>query len=219
MYCDFGDSKNGINELTAYRTPASHALEIAIQGSAQGNCAFTVENIFKLFGDVDFLESRQFGRLHQILLRFYQSSLEDTLLDGDTDINTVDINNRTPLYWVATRADLITMNLLLRYQADPNKGMPALITFCHQGFLGIANALIDHGANLTAHEKDGYTAFAVSCRHPSRAAMVSRSLEMRIIQILLMNMSKHLCIMHVVKLTSSISYFLACKCKHDKPDF
>jgi hypothetical protein len=54
MYCDFSDSNSRINELIAYRTPASHAWEIAIQGSAQGNCAFTTENVFELFGDVDF---------------------------------------------------------------------------------------------------------------------------------------------------------------------
>jgi hypothetical protein len=54
MYCDFSDSNSRINELIAYRTPASHSWEIAIQGSAQGNCAFTTENVFELFGDVDF---------------------------------------------------------------------------------------------------------------------------------------------------------------------
>jgi ankyrin repeat protein len=134
--------------------------------------------VYSIFGDTGYIEAQKFNRLHKIVLGFYVSSLEDALKDGDTNINGVDINNKTPLHWAAARGDIATTKLLLQYGADPNQGMSPLIPVCHHGYFDVANELVDHGAAINLRELDGYTPLAASCRIASGTAFALKLLKM-----------------------------------------
>lgn len=67
------------------------------------------------------LEERQLPVLHRIVLGLAEADLETQLrLSTMVKINALDYQGRTALSWAAIRGDSASLNLLLKYGADPN---------------------------------------------------------------------------------------------------
>jgi len=83
----------------------------------------------------DALLSKKFTRLHCSVLGFVKVDLEQVLRESTlSEINALDCNDRSPLYWAVRRADTVGSELLLRYGADPNVGVSPIVWSCRGSF-------------------------------------------------------------------------------------
>lgn len=65
-------------------------------------------------------ERRQFTKIHKIINRILHCDLERELSRSPDLINQVDADGRTALSYAAARGEATTVDILLRYGADPN---------------------------------------------------------------------------------------------------
>ena len=118
-----------------------------------------MKRLFIEFEDV--LYERRFSRLHISVLKL---STEDfgQLLDKSTlsEINALDFNSRSPLYWAVRRADPWSSKSLLLHGADPNAGTSAVAWSCSESFVSpeTLRNLLDYGADPNGRDLDGHTA-------------------------------------------------------------
>ena len=68
----------------------------------------------------DYLEERQFSKLHKIVLGITSHNPSTELAVSCADIDNVDSMGYTPLLWAARRGDSEAVNLLLKAGANPN---------------------------------------------------------------------------------------------------
>ncbi|KAI2696262.1 hypothetical protein CBS147332_9136 [Penicillium roqueforti] len=125
-----------------------------------------------------YLNTRGFTELHQVLLRINQEvSLEDYLNslernDLDTLINCIDIRGRTPLMWAVEFGWSGATQILLDYGADPHRatttkrGSSTLLhlavagprsQFSRAGFLEVIELLLQRGVDVNAKDHEGWT--------------------------------------------------------------
>jgi ankyrin repeat protein len=112
-----------------------------------------VADVKKLFPSTAALEERRiFSRIHQIVCKLLPLYLEIEIKKAPHRIDEPDTDGRTALHWAAARGDEKSVELLLRYGANPNT--PDRIV---QGPLrsslkatepGVLKLLIEYGANL-----------------------------------------------------------------------
>ena len=86
-----------------------------------------------------------------------QSRIAKELILKGADVNKNDKSGSTPLLSAAVRSDGEILELLLQYGADINKNTP-LVLVAAEGNYYVAEALITHGANINAIDKEGGTA-------------------------------------------------------------
>ena len=97
--------------------PIELYYERAFSGQFQGESYQLIRRMFK---DSDFLETRQFSVLHKIVLGLMDDDLGHELGKSTALINNADAQGRTPLCWATIRDDLPKINVLLRFDANPN---------------------------------------------------------------------------------------------------
>lgn len=117
---------------------------------------------YDLFTDTDTLDQQEFNFLHLIVLGLRHLNLEMVLaqcLSPQCDIDTPDVNGRTPLIWAAWRGDVKTIALLLTSRADINKtdheGHSALAKAVKSGHLDCVRKLLEAGASFKTGNDHG----------------------------------------------------------------
>ena len=70
-----------------------------------------------IFQDPEYIESRQFTKIHKIVVGLLERSLELELKDHTININAIDAHGKTALAWASARKDRAT---ILETGADPN---------------------------------------------------------------------------------------------------
>ena len=108
----------------------------------------------------DVLLERQFSKLHFSVLGLINQGLEQILEDSSVEVNVVDCNSRSALYWAVRRADITSAKLLLHFGADPNVGVSAIAWSCKDSFVTpeCLQALLDAGANANGWDSYCHTA-------------------------------------------------------------
>lgn len=151
----------------------------------------SLEALREVFGsEADYIETQNFNKLHRLVIGIDQGSLEETIEEGDFDIDAVDVMGRTPLYWASTRGDSDKVKLLLKYGASPNAGLSVIIgvihhlelaqestDFTHANKFQIIELLINSGVNLNVKEVDGYSPLHAAARHANGQHVLTLLLE------------------------------------------
>ena len=118
-----------------------------------------LETLKMLFPDHGQLEKYQHPKLHKIILGLDASELETELVNSTLDVNAVDSNGRTALFWAAKRGDIPMTEHLLRAKADPNlcdnNGDSPLL---QSTSLACSKMLLQAGANVRTMNRFGLTA-------------------------------------------------------------
>jgi palmitoyltransferase ZDHHC13/17 len=88
--------------------------------------------------------------------------------------DTADRDGRTCLQWACYQGDAISVELLLRYGADPNKTDPGGLTALHwavvKGNVGCIARVVDRGGQVTAKNNQGQTPLELAGQLKSVAA-------------------------------------------------
>jgi hypothetical protein len=131
-----------------------------------------ISSIAQTFVDPDYLESRQFTSLHKTILGLSVSinTLESTLELSTSLINQTDANGRTCLSWASARNDQASLDILLRYGADPrildNEGQSPLIQAVRVGSHGCIASLVQSGLNISSKSAFGGTVLHAAAAAP-----------------------------------------------------
>jgi ankyrin repeat protein len=110
------------------------------------------------------LQARHFSRLHLLVLNLTEQDqcqdLEAALRINTSDIDSLDVDQRTPLYWAIRRRDLNAVRTLLKYGASVTVGSSAIAWTCkdYHDSLEVLQMLLDYGADPCSHDSDGHTA-------------------------------------------------------------
>ncbi|KAL9083577.1 MAG: hypothetical protein Q9159_005705 [Coniocarpon cinnabarinum] len=122
-----------------------------------------------LFEKETWLEDRHLSTLHKLVLDLLpsQRSLKDELEISTTSINALDSFKRTPLSWAAEIGNEDHVRTLLEYGANPEISSVAGFRPLHyaaQGAkVGCMQALLDHHADVSAHNEWGQHALNITC--------------------------------------------------------
>lgn len=103
-----------------------------------------------------------FTALHRIVLGLSSVDLNHQLHLDDSDLETPDIFQRTPLHWAAQRGDLTKVEILLKWGAKSNVrdgwGSTPLHRAAAHGTVACVLALLGDGADVNARDSNGSTA-------------------------------------------------------------
>ncbi|KAI9687300.1 MAG: hypothetical protein M1822_002343 [Bathelium mastoideum] len=72
-----------------------------------------------LFPGTEYLEERQFNRLHNLIIGLEKGDLEIEAIKLNHLVNGLDLDGWTPLHWAARRGDGAAVSILLENGADP----------------------------------------------------------------------------------------------------
>jgi ankyrin repeat protein len=122
----------------------------------------TEQALGELFSNSDYIERRQFGRLHKIVIGLLGGDLERELELSTSMINDTDSTKRTALTWAAARGDEHAVRTLLKYNAKPNTaciaGNSPLLLAARASRPGAIKPLIEAGAWIDWKNSWQYTA-------------------------------------------------------------
>ena len=102
---------------------------------------------------------RRFSILHRQILGFSAVNLKIENIVNVQDINALDIDGRSPLYWAIRRGDIHAASTLLDYGADPLSAANAISWTC-RGDMEDAQSLkllLQSGIDPDSHDLDGHT--------------------------------------------------------------
>lgn len=160
------------NEDDFNNTPTSLAREKVLSGSLTANEESIVASVF---ANTDYLQTRQFTILHQIVLRLIPRELESELEYSTRDLDAVDASGLTCLSWASARGDEAALETLLAYGADINfpdgAGNKPLH---HVKNVACCNILLASGSDLNARNSYGHTALRVVCRGTGSRPLLER---------------------------------------------
>ncbi|MCJ1235673.1 hypothetical protein MMC14_003644 [Varicellaria rhodocarpa] len=109
----------------------------------------------------DYLEERQFSKLHNIVLGITLHDLKVELAISRVDIDRRDSSGFTPLMWAARRGDYKAVSFLLEAKANPNIhnsfSSSALICAARSS-LACVRLLLEAGADPTHNNNEDYNA-------------------------------------------------------------
>ena len=138
--------------------------------------------MFSLYpGESEWVEEQQYSTLHKIVLGFTCRDLEEELKMSTSTIDQPDAKGRTPLCWAAARADLNTIEVLLRYGADLNAscstGNPPLMRAVRaRSPVGIV-PLLEAGAKFEWRTKQQFTMLTMAAYHQDNADYLTPFLD------------------------------------------
>ena len=116
--------------------------------------AETERELKEMFSETECIERRDFTVLHKIILGLLDKDLESELAGSTATINAVDSDGRTALALAAERGDVMSVNMLLRYGADPAPATTCGNTALHCAVCAFdpccIQPLIDHSAQVNA---------------------------------------------------------------------
>jgi len=121
------------------------------------------EQLRTTFGCED--DGESFTLTHKIILGLSLVDLEDRLTTSTSEIDTYDDKNRTPIWWAAFRGDEEKVKVLLKFGADPNKGIGSypLHQAARELYTEIVEFLLSAGADVNVRNVQGSTATVVAC--------------------------------------------------------
>lgn len=97
-------------------------------------------------------------------VKYQQLEIAKLLISYKADINVQDICSKTPIFYAIESANFKMTKLLLTHQANISY-MPNLLHIAVQNdFKDIVEALLQHGADVNASDKDGNTALLFTCK-------------------------------------------------------
>ena len=132
-------------------------MDLAFDRIISGYASTKIISLFK-----DFIEHKRqhFTRLHLAVLGLTEDNTETLLQTSKVDINAVDINSRTALYWAVRRANLSALRALLQHGADVSTGRDPIAWSCRERFdtSECLELLLTHKANANGCDSDGHTA-------------------------------------------------------------
>lgn len=108
----------------------------------------------------DSLKRRRFSDLHFAALGLLGANVETVLNWTPDDVNVLDADSRTALYWAVRRGDLYATKTLLAAGVDVHAGVSALAWTCKDPCESpeLLNILLESGADPNGHDTDGHTA-------------------------------------------------------------
>lgn len=119
-----------------------------------------VDSLCRLFGFSHTIEELRLSRLQKIMLNLIPGNVEVELQYSTTPINTQDSKGATALWWAACVGNSSLVQLLLRYDADPNianfEGQIPM-HFCYLLSYECLVDLLNHGAEANVTNAYGYT--------------------------------------------------------------
>ncbi|OSS44078.1 hypothetical protein B5807_11233 [Epicoccum nigrum] len=155
------------------KKPIDSAWDIALSRKATKT---VTEAFMQMFGDGEYLETRQFTLLHKSVLDLSRTSIFTLLEDSTANVNVPDANGRTPLSWAASRGDHDALEALLNSGALTRvadmEGSTPLIYAVESGEHRCVSTLIDHGADISAMNVFGATALQLACKASEDTAML-----------------------------------------------
>lgn len=138
------------------------------------------EALAVLFPGTEFLEQRQFTRIHKLIIGLEKGNLEEELQTDDSEVNVCDANGWTPLHWAARRGNSKDLAILLAHGADPflltdnDNRSPLHLAAQSTSALCIKQLLQFRRGNsiIDIDQKDGYgcTSLRVAAQYNSTAA-------------------------------------------------
>ncbi|KAL9043872.1 MAG: hypothetical protein Q9214_002952 [Letrouitia sp. 1 TL-2023] len=134
----------------------------------------TQQEMEQMFSDRECIEEMRFTTLHRIILGLNNSSLENHISQNPDCINVTDSYGRTALSWAAQRGMVETVELLLRFGADPNlytpRGHSPLMYAAEARDPGCLQPLLEKGADVTQCDIEGMTPLHYAAGHRSDLA-------------------------------------------------
>ncbi|KAL8927509.1 MAG: hypothetical protein Q9208_002314 [Pyrenodesmia sp. 3 TL-2023] len=135
---------------TPYLLAWSHILSNDISDQKIGK-------LRELFTD-SYLDEWELSTLHRIVLGLIVRTLNtETLAWSGSDINAIDCQGRTALFWAAARKDMEKADFLLRHGADATiksfDGQTAVHAAARSGSEQMVHLLLDYGANIHVVDK------------------------------------------------------------------
>ena len=122
----------------------------------------------QLFSDSRDLEGRNLSALHRIVLCLVDVDLQTYLQRcSRAEIDQGDDMGRTALDWAVQRGDLVNVELLLRYGANPNKvsryGSISLHYVARSGHVNIVDLLLKYGVDVNHGDNSMLTPLIMLC--------------------------------------------------------
>ncbi|KAJ4371530.1 hypothetical protein N0V83_004749 [Neocucurbitaria cava] len=155
------------------RKPIDSAWDIVLSRKATRT---VTEAFMQIFGEGEYLETRQFTLLHKSILELSRTSLFTLLEDSTANVNVPDASGRTPLSWAASRGDIHALEALLNSGAVTRvadmEGSTPLIYAVESGEHQCVSKLIDYGADISAMNVFGATALQIACKASEDTAML-----------------------------------------------
>ena len=157
------------------RSSFDAAWNAIFDSSQDANFLEALKNLFPI--NDDYLEERQFSKLHQTVLGLTSHNLSAEVIISNAEINKVDIHGITPLMWAARRGDNQAVDILLKAGANPNlitrRSMSALL-YAVQSSLTCVRLLLDAGADPTQKDDEDNNAMFYTDRYHDSKEMVER---------------------------------------------
>ena len=145
--------------------------------AVSGGCLEIARMLLERKADVDILNNKGLTPLHRASKGWHDGypDIVRLLLDYGANANAHDDDRNTPLHFAASKCHLEVTRMLLERKADidslNSNGLTPLHRASegwHEGFLGVVQLLLYHGANVNVHDNDRNTPlhFAASEGHP-----------------------------------------------------
>ena len=123
-----------------------------------------IEQLLQIEWD-EYLAKAGFGELHKIVCNVNDRDLEREILARPEEINTLDKDCKSPLYYASMLGDIAKVRILLKYGADPNASNESILYApIRYRASGIIKSLLKAGAwipalNETLLKKKAYYAY------------------------------------------------------------
>ena len=123
--------------------------------------------------DNDYLDDRQFSTIHKIVLGLSLANLGGELAKSETNPDIYDSAGRTALSWAVQREDLVAVDTLLKFGANPElpskNGTSPLAMAAYSGNLSCFRLLLEAGSSVTAKNTQGFTVLHHAVSYPRQS--------------------------------------------------
>ena len=159
-------------------SPFDLAWDIILSGTEDPT---TIELLQSLFPGNDYLETHGFSNLHKIVLGILHCDMETKLAKCGVDIDAIDSKGRSALSWAARRGDRVTVDFLVKAQANLNLrddvGKSPLLWALQAPTLSCAELLLQLGADVTILNHAGQHALYYAAVYHDSAEMIKRLVD------------------------------------------